>query len=429
MCSSIPSFPSAGPTEVSIGLRSSVASLTRPMLSSVSASSRPRQPAVPFRPLPTPVLSPSPRSGARVPSFRPPDESGRNRTIADPRRLQSGHDRHTLRTVKNLLQKGHMWLPQRMKHGKLLHVIVLQLRLYYLKYRYPRPSSTVQPRREVARTAAAVIPTQPQNHQNAITITVPHPDTLDCFVLTRLALIRDSSLSRHAFTHEEATWIRKLPLVTWVQFNQVFGGITGMEWPICIRVRRRKEFLCMGGTAQPFGPAGPGEPGLILCPPTVDSFEDDYPHDHFQALVAPRGRVHNASLQYYGKYSRVLQALPLEQQHIQWGALPDACQERWLARIRQRASRAARALRARIKLRSKLKREPTLTEIREALHHDPEADILPTKALLAAFADGEETMVLHGIQCMGYDTGLAKMIKARVESFQDEPQAGSDDYL
>jgi hypothetical protein len=88
----------------------------------------------------------------------------------------------------------------------------------------------------------------------------------------------------------------------------------------------------------------------------------------------------------------------------------------------------ARALHARIQLRCRLKREPSVAEVRERLR-DVEECRIPWRQLVAAFEKGEEVrqgqypflldagnsdilqkMRAVGIQCKRYDSNLAAII-------------------
>ncbi|KAI0297566.1 hypothetical protein B0F90DRAFT_1669355 [Multifurca ochricompacta] len=123
----------------------------------------------------------------------------------------------------------------------------------------------------------------------------------------------------------------------------------------------------------------------------ADETPDSY--DDFHVLLSITG---NSFLNYQGEYARV----PLPQSQ---------CRDFWSKRFTSSQLPAMRALRTRIKLRNELMRDPSLVEIQECMggrQGEPSySDVI------AAFREGEETMWIEGLQCIGYDSNLATIIQ------------------
>ena len=71
------------------------------------------------------------------------------------------------------------------------------------------------------------------------------------------------------------------------------------------------------------------------------------------------------------------------------------CRSIWLKRLYNLKSSAGRALRARIRLRDILKREPSVAEVRGRLQDGPVKETLQFRELSAAFRSGEEVRPGH----------------------------------
>jgi len=111
-------------------------------------------------------------------------------------------------------------------------------------------------------------------------------------------------------------------------------------------------------------------------------------------------------LYYQGQYTRD----HLRQIRVSFCDLPAACRDAWIVRISSGRKRTHATVRARIKLRNELGREPSVAEIQEYLLHHPTAPAT-RKAVSAALRAGEETMLCDGIYCTTYDSNLATIIQ------------------
>lgn len=168
------------------------------------------------------------------------------------------------------------------------------------------------------------------------------------------------------------------------------------EWPQCDQDADYKFFFCAGTSAQPFAPTSVGDRGLVLFGPT---WADDDEGRRFHAFVStPKG---HALLKYVGDYTKV--TLPRE--NIEWSLLPKTvspdllrvglmshvtqCQEIWLKRLYISTTPAACTLRARVKLRDLLKREPSFAEVQGRLQ-DERVKGLRWRELSDAFKSGKE---------------------------------------
>ncbi|KAI0275216.1 hypothetical protein BC834DRAFT_38594 [Gloeopeniophorella convolvens] len=225
------------------------------------------------------------------------------------------------------------------------------------------------------------------------------------------ALFQDPGLAPFVFTGSEAARAHEAPAILWNSFTKTFGGHWGAEWPLCDKVEGYTNLISVGPTAQPYSPAAPGEAGVLLCPPTVGPYGSRPQYESLHAFISTCGRVRGGSLRYHGKYATV--SLPQEKAEAKWSDIPGPARDMWLKRVHTLTTRSMCALRTRIRLRQGLQREPTLSEIERSLREDPSASIT-WKGVSAAFKRGDEKMSFIGIQCIGYDSGLATFIEQRV---------------
>jgi len=202
-------------------------------------------------------------------------------------------------------------------------------------------------------------------------------------------------------TRDEAARANETPGISWEAFSKTFGGHRRGEWPQCDKIPGYKRFLCADITAQPYVPTAPGKPGLVLrIPTTIFTPQDD---GHTFHVFSSRGR----SIYYQGEYARSHLQVELD-----WNDLSSDGKNSWIKRMTCSSQYMAvlHALKARIILRNKFKREPSSTEIHEYLMSDSNDDV-GHKVVAAAFRAGEEKMVYGVIQCIGYDANLATIIQ------------------
>ncbi|KAI0275193.1 hypothetical protein BC834DRAFT_965617 [Gloeopeniophorella convolvens] len=119
-------------------------------------------------------------------------------------------------------------------------------------------------------------------------------------------LLRELCLEPFVFTTCESTRVQETPEINWSTFLGVFGGKGGAEEPMCSNDLGYSHFLCLNRTKQPFAPATPGAPGLLLRAP-LGSLDDHKIRWH--VLIAPcrysHGPLEAPSLRYHGIYKMV----------------------------------------------------------------------------------------------------------------------------
>ncbi|KAH9980783.1 hypothetical protein BJV74DRAFT_84163 [Russula compacta] len=201
-------------------------------------------------------------------------------------------------------------------------------------------------------------------------------------------------------TRAEATRAKETPGISSVEFYRKFGGGRGMEWLKCHMIPSYADVLCAdSSTSQPYVPIDIGKPGLVLRPPAA-------PQSKRRTFHVFSCSLHDKLLYYRGEYTTV----PLPDVQLTWFDIPGTCREAWTKRIAQTVTPAMRAIRARIKLRDELEREPSTTEIEEYLLGRSNVEVT-YKEVGSALRAGEEKMVYEGIQCTGYDSNLATLIQ------------------
>jgi len=212
-------------------------------------------------------------------------------------------------------------------------------------------------------------------------------------------------LKPYEITRDEAVLAEETPGIMWDTFSKTFGGHLRTEWPKGRKIPGYNKFLCAYVVAQPFVPTSPGKPGLVIRPPaTVSAIEDD--NQSFHVFSSAH---HDDHLHYYGEYTRV-NLPPIK---LKWVDISYNCHDMWLKRMSVSNLPEYRALRARLILRSQIMREPSTIEVLEYLQGNPNAANagLSYKDISAVFRAGEEEMECVGIQCVGYDTNLARIIQ------------------
>jgi len=212
-----------------------------------------------------------------------------------------------------------------------------------------------------------------------------------------------AGVSPFDLTRDESVRATETRGISFRTFTKKFGGHWRSEWPNCNIVPGYQKFLCVDITSQPFMPTAPGKPGFVLCLPTMDLTPQD-DGDTFHVFSS-----RDTLLYYQGVYTRPR----LRVEFDDWNDLSGPCKRIWLTRITGNHcsnSVALRALRARIILRNKHKREPHPTEVLQSLTSDSNY-LLPYRVVSAAFRDGEEKLICEAIQCIGYDSNLATIIQ------------------
>jgi len=203
-----------------------------------------------------------------------------------------------------------------------------------------------------------------------------------------------------ALTRDEAARAREIPGIGFTTFSKKIRARWWSEWGVSEMIPGYKKYLCADLVAQPYVPMAPGNPGIVIRPPiTVWTAQDDDRMFHVFSRTQSRD-----NLEYRGEYTTV----PDIQIEFDWSDLPyhvrmlkarhvsgyDSdivmeCRDGWLKRFSSTSPPASRALRARIKLRNELKREPSTTEVLEFLRSRSNDGLL-YKDISAAFRANEE---------------------------------------
>jgi hypothetical protein len=205
-----------------------------------------------------------------------------------------------------------------------------------------------------------------------------------------------------ALTRDEVARARGTPGISFTTFsNKIQSLRRKSEWGFSEMIPGYKKYLCADLVAQPYVPTAPGKPGIVIRPPTTiwTAQDDDRMFQLFSRSPA-RG-----TLEYRGQYTTA----PDIQIEFDWFDLPYQvrvlksrqvsgyvadivmeCRDAWMKRFSHaRPPPAYCALRARIKLRNELKREPSTTEILEFLRSRSNDGLL-YKDISAAFRANEE---------------------------------------
>ncbi|KAI0297567.1 hypothetical protein B0F90DRAFT_1738127 [Multifurca ochricompacta] len=227
------------------------------------------------------------------------------------------------------------------------------------------------------------------------------------------SLLRRAGLEPLELASCETARAEETPGINWPTFWRTFGGQPKSrdEWLYCCKIPSHKWFFRGNASAQPYGPTSPGQPGLLLiAPATIDAPRGDQDSSLHLFMSQRTGRESTARLHYRGEYTRT--RLP-ELQPI-WHDLPLRCRQTWVRRFTVSWDPAIRALRARIRLRNELEREPSVGEIQAYVEGTNEGYDVSYKDISAAFQEGKENMRFEGFQCVGYDLNLATIIKQNV---------------
>jgi hypothetical protein len=207
-----------------------------------------------------------------------------------------------------------------------------------------------------------------------------------------------------ALTRDEVARARDTPGVSFTTFSQKIRTPWRSEWGVSEMIPGYKKYLCADFVAQPYVPMTPGKPGIVIRPPTtVWTVQDD---DRMATVFQLFSRTQShETLEYRGEYTSVpdiriefdwfdlpYQVRMLKARHVS-GYVADIvmeCRDAWLKRFSSTSPPPAyRALRARIKLRNELEREPATTEVLEFLRSRLN-DGLVYKDISAAFRAKEE---------------------------------------
>jgi hypothetical protein len=214
-----------------------------------------------------------------------------------------------------------------------------------------------------------------------------------------------SGLAPYQLSWGERVRVNQTAKVWRSDLHKIFGGSSNVEWVQCNRQEAYTRMFCAKITAQPFTPTSTGSGGLVLFEPAWA----DTPHvweDIFPVFISSSTARGDTPLAYMGDYRKAT----LPQKDIDWSLLPEICKSTWLKRFYSLKSPAGRALRARIRLRKALKREPSVSEVREGLQISRSKGVLKWNEIKAAFEKGEEKMQVMGIQCERYDSFLAGIL-------------------
>ncbi|KAI0275195.1 hypothetical protein BC834DRAFT_36689 [Gloeopeniophorella convolvens] len=203
-------------------------------------------------------------------------------------------------------------------------------------------------------------------------------------------VLRDSGVPSYMLTDSEMRWTRDTLEISWPGFAGVFGGKEGAEVQHCNKIEGYDNFLCLNQVKQPYAPAAPGEPGLLLLAPFAADGVDF--EEILNTFVAPRlysfKQSNKPLLQYHGTYIRVSLSRTLLTAE-EWQALPGNCRKSWIKRLQTGASLEMRYLRARISLRNRLGRKPSRAEVEGSLKIGNSASVAYAE-LSAAFSSGKE---------------------------------------
>lgn len=204
-----------------------------------------------------------------------------------------------------------------------------------------------------------------------------------------------------ALMRDEAARARQTPGISFTTFFKIIGARCKSEWGVSERIPGY-EYLCADLVAQPYVPMAPGKPGIVIRPPTtVWTAQNEYRMFQVFSGTPARGRD---NLAYRGAYTAVpdiqieldwfdlpFQVRMLKARHVS-GYVSDIimeCRDVWLKRFTSTSPPAYRALRARIKLRNELKREPSTAEVLKFLRSHSDDGLL-YKDVSAAFRANEE---------------------------------------
>jgi hypothetical protein len=183
-------------------------------------------------------------------------------------------------------------------------------------------------------------------------------------------------LTPYKLTREDTATLFKMPQITWDTLAKKFRARCKVEWQQCGRIPgyRAAQFLFAHPLAQPGVPTVPGDPGLMLAPPRMDWAAQDYDcRDTFQVFSATPDD--GKYFQYCGEYT-IVGNVHVE---LKWADLPAMvkilyalryisdfaleCRSTWLRRFE--IGNPYQTLRARIKLRKELRREPSAIDVRK----------------------------------------------------------------
>ncbi|KAI0281225.1 hypothetical protein BGY98DRAFT_959328, partial [Russula aff. rugulosa BPL654] len=204
-----------------------------------------------------------------------------------------------------------------------------------------------------------------------------------------------AGLTPLVLTRAEVSCAERTPGIKWTTFVKLFGGALNSEWPQCSKVPGYEDFACTTVSAQPFMPLVPGKPGLLLQLPAV--------------IEAPQSNHDKSTFHIFSTMQTVADCITGESIQKFPFLKSNSHGQKWFRRVGFR-NWYARAIRARIELRNKIKREPSASEVQAYMLHQF-TDQITYKDISAAFRSGEEKLTVVGIECMEYDSHLATMVQ------------------
>ncbi|KAA1472703.1 hypothetical protein DENSPDRAFT_197951 [Dentipellis sp. KUC8613] len=174
-----------------------------------------------------------------------------------------------------------------------------------------------------------------------------------------------------------------------------FGGNRLRDRPGRTNDKTVSNMLFVDTRINIFAPQKAGEPGFFLYP-----FPRDETWANVERLMVGKG--YTSEHRYLGEY-KLVNTKPRQLTAEEWGLLPEDTRTRWVHRLVEQNNKCARALHARIRLRSfgGLRTEPTRKQIKRLTEKDKWR--AGRRAVRAAFESGEERMWIWGLECVAFD--------------------------
>ncbi|KAI0253226.1 hypothetical protein BJV78DRAFT_1195128 [Lactifluus subvellereus] len=239
--------------------------------------------------------------------------------------------------------------------------------------------------------------------------------------------LREQGLGSYSLTPQEAAQASQTPDINGRCFTKTFGGNPVHERPNL----PDGNIVLVNPQVQIYAPDSLGKPGLLFL--TSNTIPIEFTRETFHIFLTVSGPISMVNRhRYLGTYTRV----PILRTTLgvdEWSALPpsvsnlDFCVHRWgtlsclmpckyrhrlASRIHCLYSPDGRVLHARVSLRRRHGREPSLDEIEEWLKVNTERrQGISQAAVTAAFNSGEEKMEFEVVRCVGYDVNIARKMQ------------------
>ncbi|THH02224.1 hypothetical protein EW026_g616 [Hermanssonia centrifuga] len=217
--------------------------------------------------------------------------------------------------------------------------------------------------------------------------------------------------------------------------SHLYGGNTQAMLPDIapdkIALHGVNDFMMITLDFNPHAPVNPGDPGLFyrvikarkwsrctardLLAAEQNEEEEEKGKEHTPERLFVR--ICNNLWMYMGMY----QLIPIDSLSTEEYCLQSPVNKReWTNQIMDK--KGAKGIRARIALRSRLGREPTLSEVRKAVNDRALLDSVTPVQIESAYSKGEEEIGVWCMKCVGYDVEFQKLLVRNYSKWLNDPE-------